>query len=145
MNMFLIALLLVAAGCVNVPALAQGTGADGALYEALGEKPGITAIVDDFVNRMVADPRISPLFKHTKLPNLKQQLTDQFCLLSGGPCKYEGDSMKAVHKDLGITKANFNQLVEHLQLAMDDKNIPFREQNKLLALLAPMHRDIITK
>ena len=53
--------------------------------------------------------------------------------------------MKAAHKDLGIAKANFNQGVEHLQLAMDGRSVPFGEQNKLLALLAPMNRDIITK
>ena len=59
--------------------------------------------------------------------------------------KNEGDSMKASHKDLGITKASFNQVVEWLQRAMDGKGVPLRDQNRLLALLAPMQRDIITK
>ena len=140
-----ITLLIAAGNLLQLPAFAQDAGAGDALYKALGEKPGITALADDFVNRMVADPRIGAMFKNTKLPNLKEQIRDQFCLLSGGPCKYEGDSMKATHKDLGITKANFNQVVEHLQLAMDGRAIPFRDQNRLLALLAPMNRDIITK
>ena len=130
---------------MHLPAFAQDARAGDALYKALGEKPGITQLVDDFVNRMVADQRITAMFKNTKLPNLKEQISDQFCVLSGGPCKYEGDNMKVAHKDLGINKANFNQVVESLQLAMDARAIPFREQNKLLALLAPMHRDIITK
>ncbi len=145
MNKTLIALTLAAAGLLQLPAFAQGTATGDALYKALGEKPGISALADDFVTRMVADPRISPMFKNTKLPNLKEQIADQFCLLSGGPCKYEGDTMKVAHKDLGINKANFNQVVEHLQFAMDARGIPFREQNKLLALLAPMNRDIITR
>ncbi len=145
MKNILIALLLAAGGPLHVSAVAQTAGADDALYKALGEKPGIAALADDFVQRMVADPRIGPMFKNTKLPNLKEQIGAQFCFLSGGPCKYEGDTMKAAHKDLGITKANFNQVVEHLQLAMDGRGIPFREQNRLLALLAPMHRDIIAK
>ena len=145
MTKFLISLLLALGGLSQVSAFAQSAGTGDALYKALGEKAGIALIVDDFVNRMVADPRISPMFKNTKLPNLKEQLGDQFCFLSGGPCKYEGDSMKAAHKDLGIAKANFNQAVEHLQLAMDGRAVPFREQNKLLALLAPMNRDIITR
>ena len=102
-------------------------------------------MADDFVNRMVADQRITAMFKNTKLPNLKEQIRDQFCSLSGGPCKYEGDSMKAAHKELGVNKANFNLAVEHLQLAMEGNGVPFRDQNKLLALLAPMHRDIITR
>jgi len=125
--------------------MAQNAAVADALYKALGEKPGITLIVDDFVNRIVADVRIRPMFKNTKLPNLKAQLRDQFCVLSGGPCKYEGDTMKASHAELGIDKANFNTAVELLQLARDAQGVPFREQNKPLALLAPMHRDIITR
>jgi hemoglobin len=83
--------------------------------------------------------------RNTELPNLKEQLRDQFCVLSSGPCKYEGDTMKASHAGLGINTANFNAAVELLQLAMDDLRVPLREQNKPLAPLAPMHRDIITK
>ena len=116
-----------------------------ALYRALGEKPGITALMDDFVERLLVDPRIGKKFAKTKLANLKQQLRDQVCQLSGGPCNYEGDTMKASHADMGVRKADFNALVEVLQLAMDARQIPFRDQNRLLAMLAPMHRDIITK
>lgn len=116
-----------------------------ALYRALGEKPGITALMDDFVERLVVDPRIGKMFAKTKPANLTEQLRDQVCQLSGGPCRYEGDTMKAAHADLGVRKADFNAMVEVLQRAMDARQIPFRDQNRLLALLAPMHRDIITK
>jgi hemoglobin len=145
MHRILITLLLATCSTLQVPAVAQDAASGDALYKALGEKPGITRIVDGFVNRMASDVRISAMFKNTKLPNLKEQLRDQFCVVSGGPCKYEGDTMKASHADLGINKANFNTAVELLQLAMDDQRVPFSEQNKLLALLAPMHRDIITR
>ena len=126
-------------------ALAQGAGADDSLYKAFGGKAGLTALVDDFVNRLFVEPRIGTMFKDTKPSNLKEQLTGQLCQLSGGPCKYEGDTMKASHASLGVTRADFNTLVEVLQFAMDAKDIPFRDQNRMLALLAPMHRDIITK
>lgn len=116
-----------------------------ALYRALGERPGITALMDDTVERLFADPQIGHFFTKTKRANLKEQLRDQVCFLSGGPCKYEGDTMKAVHAELGIRKADFNRMVEVLQAAMDARNIPFAMQNRLLALLAPMHRDIITR
>lgn len=115
------------------------------LYEALGEKPGIARLMDDLVTRAVADPRIGPIFKDTKVQALKDSLTLQVCVLSGGPCVYEGDNMKAAHADFAITKGDFNRLVELLQFAMDAQNIPFTQQNRLLALLAPMHGDIITR
>jgi hemoglobin len=114
------------------------------LYQALGEKPGIARLMDDFVNRAVQDPRIGSHFKDTKPAALKESLTDQICQLSGGPCQYEGADMKSAHADMDITKGHFNALVEVLQAAMAAQGIPFAQQNRLLALLAPMHRDIIT-
>ena len=129
----------------RLSAAQTSTPADVSLYIALGEKPGITALMNDFVDRLFADPAIGRFFKDTKPANLKEQLRDQVCFLSGGPCKYEGDSMKAVHADMGVRKADFNLLVEVLQAAMDTRGIPFRAQNRLLALLAPMHRDIIAR
>lgn len=121
------------------PATAAG------LYAALGEKPGIVRLMDDFVDRVVKDPRIGGHFKDVNAAALKGKLTDQICQLSGGPCKYEGADMKSVHADMDIRKGHFNALVEVLQSAMDAQGIPFAQQNRLLALLAPMHRDVITQ
>ncbi len=124
---------------------AAASTAPAGLYQALGEKPGITRLVDDFVDRLLKDPRIGSHFKDIKPAALKESLTDQFCQLSGGPCKYEGADMKSAHADMDINKGHFNALVEVLQTAMDAQGIPFAQQNRLLALLAPMHRDIITR
>jgi len=140
----------LAAACWWTPAaLAQAAPATpmvapAGLYQALGEKPGIARLMDDFVNRVVVDPRIGGHFKDAKPQALKDSLTDQICQLSGGPCKYEGADMKSAHADMDIHKGHFNALVEVLQSAMDAQGIPFTQQNRLLALLAPMHRDVIT-
>lgn len=115
------------------------------LYAALGEQAGIDRLVDDFVERLVRDPRIGPQFKDTKPAALKESLAEQFCALSGGPCTYHGGTMREVHADMEINKGDFNALVEQLQRAMDAQGIAFSQQNRLLALLAPMHRDIITR
>ncbi len=117
---------------------------DDSLYLALGQKTGITQLSDEFVTRLVADKRLAPFFEKTNLPNFKLQLADQFCAVSGGPCVYKGADMKSAHANFDIAKADFNALVEVLQQAMDAKGISFRAQNRLLALLAPMHREVIT-
>ena len=152
----LITLGLLCSSLLAVPALAQGiaptstitttstTAAPAGLYQVLGETAGITRLMDDFVNRLVQDPRIGGHFKEVKPAALKQSLTDQICQLSGGPCQYEGADMKSAHADMDINKGHFNALVEVLQTAMDAQGIPFAQQNRLLALLAPMHRDVIT-
>ena len=146
----LIAVALALAGLVAQPAFAQTSAstpmaaAPAGLYQALGEKPGITRLMDNFVDRVVKDPRIGSHFKDVKPAALKESLTDQICQISGGPCKYEGADMKSAHADMDINKGHFNALVEVLQSAMDAQGIPFAQQNRLLALLAPMHRDVIT-
>ena len=72
-----------------------------------------------------------------------KQLADQFCQLAGGPCVYDGETMKKAHASMHVARADFNALVEDLQDAMDARAIPFAVQRRLLALLAPMHRDIV--
>lgn len=123
---------------------AQMAAPNDQLYKAFGEKTGLVSLMDDFMVRLLADPRTGPHFKPANQQRVKEQLVDQFCALGGGPCIYKGADMKSSHANLDISKSDFNALVEVLQQSMDAKGIPFTRQNQMLALLAPMHRDIIT-
>lgn len=125
-----------------LPAQAQ---ADASLFHDLGGLPVIRQTVQDFVAAMLADPRIRHTFDGANLKRLEDKLVEQFCMLSGGGCVYTGDPMKEVHQGLKLTNADFNALVEDLQLAMDKNGISARTQNRLLALLAPMQRDTVTR
>lgn len=125
-------------------AFAQTPPANDSIYQAWGGKAGIRAVMDDFVPRLMADPRTAPFFKDVNRENLTQQLTEQLCQEAGGPCTYQGAPMKLVHQDLEIRRRDFNALVEILQQSMDARGIPFAAQNGMLARLAPMHRDIVT-
>ncbi len=135
---------LLCTSMTHAQTAASTTVKDSSLYVALGAQAGITQLSDDFVTRLVADKRLRPFFEKTNLPHFKLQLADQFCVVSGGPCVYKGADMKSSHANFDIAKADFNALVEVLQQSMDAKGISFREQNRLLALLAPMHREVIT-
>jgi hemoglobin len=126
-----------------LPAHAQKT--DDSLYRDLGGLDVLTKVVDDTLALALADARIKDTFKETDMKRLAKLITEQFCELSGGPCKYSGDPMKEVHQGLGLSNMQFNALVEDLQAAMDKSGIPSRTQNKLLALLAPMQRTVVTK
>ena len=124
--------------------LAQTAPQNDQLYKAFGEKAGLVTLMDDFMVRLLADPRTGPHFKPANQQRVKEQLVDQLCVLGGGPCFYKGVDIKSAHANLDIKKTDFNALVEVLQQSMDAKGIPFRTQNQMLALLAPMHRDTIT-
>jgi hemoglobin len=116
-----------------------------ALFEAFNGEAGISRVVDDMVDRNLADPRIKDIFAASDLVRLRRTLKEQFCFILNGPCDYTGMDMKSSHADHGITNREFNALVENLQLAMNTEGVPFRAQNKLLAKLAPMQRDVVTR
>jgi hemoglobin len=139
------AALIVSSLALGGAAAAQGAPAADALYQDLGGRASLERLMDRFVDALYADTRIARHFKDTKPAFLKKQLTDQLCQVAGGPCVYDGETMKKSHQSLGITRADFNALVEDLQIAMDAHGIPFAVQNRLLARLAPMHRDIVTR
>lgn len=117
---------------------------DGSMYRAFGGHEGLVSLMDDFVVLLVKDPRTHDYFVAAKQAHLKAELVDQFCVIMGGGCTYSGKDMKTAHAELGVTEAAFNALVEDLQITMDKHHIPFAMQNKLLAALAPQHRDIVT-
>lgn len=123
---------------------------DKAVLEAFHGKAGIARITSDLVDRNIADPRIKDIFATADVVRLKRTLSEQFCYILAGPasdggCDYSGKDMSATHKDQGITPRDFNVLVENLQKAMDKEGVPFAAQNKLLAKLAPMNRQVIER
>jgi hemoglobin len=119
--------------------------ADDSLYTALGGKAGIRRVVADLVPALQADARIRASFDGVDMERLAAKLEEQFCDVSGGPCKYSGKDMKTIHEDLAVNRAQFNALVEDLQEAMRRNGIASHTQNRLLARLAPMHREVVTK
>ncbi len=123
----------------------SGTKKEKSLYERLGGKATITAVVDEFVARVAADNRTNKFFANTDIPKLKMYLVNQICEASGGPCKYTGRSMKEAHQGMGVSTADFNAPVEDLVGALDKFKVGEKEKNKLLGVLGPMKSDIVEK
>ena len=113
------------------------------LYDRLGGREAITAVVDDFVANVAADNRINGFFAKTNIPRLKANLVDQICQATGGPCTYTGRDMKTAHKGMGITDANFNALVEDLQKSLNKFKVPEKEQGELLGILGSLKPQIV--
>jgi hemoglobin len=133
----LVAALLLAA-CQDM-----GMAPQKSLYERLGGKDAITAVVDDFVANVAADKRINGFFAKADVPRLKRNLVDQICQATGGPCTYTGKDMRTAHKGMGITDADFNALVEDLKKSLDKFKVPAKEQGELLGALGGMKSQIV--
>lgn len=113
-------------------------------FLAFGGKPGLVSIMDDFMIGLVSDPRTKAFFDNNKQAFVKAMLVEQMCELMNGGCKYPGRDMKTTHANMKVNREGFNALVEQFQFAMDKHHVPFVAQNKLLAKLAPMYRDVET-
>ena len=137
--------LVSLAAAPEAPAQAQKS-----LYERLGGKAAIVAVVDDFVANCAADTRINAFFTATaadknRLAAFKNKLVDQICEAAGGPCKYTGKDMKTAHAGMGIANADFNALVEDLTKSLNKFNVGKAEQDQLLGVLGPMRPLIVEK
>ena len=115
------------------------------LARQFGGKSGIRRIAERTVELSEADPRISAIFVSHDMVRLKRTLFEQFCYLLNAGCDYTGRDMKTTHAQMGLRKADLNALVENLQQAMREQKIPFAAQNRFLAKLAPMSKDVITR
>jgi hemoglobin len=139
MRTWLLAMLALLSACAVQPAR------DDSLYRALGEKPGITRIVEGMLLNVVRDPRINTHFRNVEPTGLRDGLVNKFCEEAGGPCRYAGDSMAEVHKGQNIGKGEFNALVENLIASMDAQGVAVPTQNRLLARLAAQRGEVIQK
>ena len=118
---------------------------DGGLLAQFHGAAGVGRIVDDLLDGVTKDPRTAEIFKATDMERLRRTLNEQLVYLLGGKADYTGRDMKTAHKNQGVQQTDFNILVEYLQGAMDHEKVPFRAQNRLLAKLAPMQRDVVVR
>ena len=115
------------------------------LYDKLGGREAIAAVVADFVDGVKADDRIRAKFANTTdWDGLRTKLTDQICAAAGGPCTYTGKDMKSSHKGMAITEPEFNAMVDDLKKTLDKFKVGEKEQADLIGALAPMKKDIVT-
>ena len=116
---------------------------DNSLFERLGGIDSITAVVEDFRDRVAGDDRINQKFARTDLGRLTKMLIDQVCEAAGGPCKYSGRSMKEAHAGMGVTSGEFDALVEDLVATLNQFKVGKTEQDELLRVLGPLKPDIV--
>lgn len=117
------------------------------LYQRLGEKRAIAAVVDHFVNLAAVNPQVNftrnGKFKGMDVPFLKGQLTDFISMVTGGPVKYNGKDMAAAHSGMKIKGSEFDALAADLVKALDKFNVPANEKNELMTLVASTKAAIV--
>ncbi len=118
------------------------------LYERLGGYNAITAVVDDFMARQVADPQLARFFVGHSTDSkrrIRQLIVDQLCEATGGPCIYTGRDTKTTHAGLGITESDFQVGVKLLTATLDKFKVPQKEKEDVFAAVSGLKKDIVEK
>lgn len=140
-------------GCANEGAAKPAAKAgERSLYERLGGEPAIAAVVDDFVARGAANPKVNFVRKGTgkewpaapeAVAHLKKMLVEFIASATGGPQKYTGKAMKESHEGMRITNAEFDALAADLGASLTKFKVAPAEQRELLAIVETTRRDIV--
>jgi hemoglobin len=133
---------LAMGGCASMDS-GGSMAASKPLYDRLGGKGAIQAVVDDFIGNVAGDARINKRFANADIPRLKTKLVEQICEASGGPCKYTGASMLDAHRGMNVSDAEFTALVEDLVKSLDKFKVPQQEKTELLTALGGMKGQIV--
>ena len=135
------------------------------LFERLGGQEGIALIVEDWVNRAIADPQVnwerkgvtkggwslkrgeSVEWKNTPDAGtkMKKHIAQFLTLSTGGPPTYEGRDMQCVHANMNISNAEFDAAIGDLKASLDNLKVPTDEQKELLAIVESTRPQVATK
>jgi hemoglobin len=132
----LAASLVLFCGCSTAPM------PDQTLFQRLGGRPAIDAVVADAIGNISADARINRRFIGVG-PELNRNLADLLCERSGGPCTYTGLDMSAAHEGMKIRDDEFDALVEDMVKSLDKFKVPAREKGELMVILGKMKNAIV--
>jgi hemoglobin len=119
------------------------------LYERLGGVWNIAVVVDDFIDRIMADPRLNKNPKvdeaHHRVPpaGFKYLVTEMVCAATGGPQQYTGRTMFDSHAHLDITEDEWQSFLADLRATLDKFSVPAVEQAELFAIVESTKRDIV--
>ncbi len=145
--------LLLAAGLLATAeasrAQAPAAAAKPSLHDRLGGLYPISAVVDDFIERVYvnptlnANPAVANARSQLRKPGLKVQLATLVCMATGGPCKYTGKSMKESHASMHITQKEWDALLADFRASLDKFNVPAAEQGELVDIVESTKADIV--
>ena len=119
------------------------------LYERLGGVNTIAVLVDDVVERSYvsevfnANPRIAEAHKRFPKPVYKFNATALVCMVTGGPQKYTGRSLKEAHQHLRATEKEWQELVKMIRDSMNYLKVPEKEQDEVIAIVESTKGDVV--
>src|SRR5215218_8926720 len=113
------------------------------LYEDLGGRAAIAAVVEEFYGRVLGDAALAPLFAGADLDQLRRHQTAFLVSALGGPNEYRGRGLRQAHTGLNITAAQFGAVAGHLSDALAVCGVPDSTIATVIGHVAQLQGDIV--
>ena len=114
------------------------------IYEAIGGRAALTAAVDNFYGRLLADPELGPLFPDGVGPRHRAYVVTVLGEALGGPERYRGPDLTAAHRGLGISGAHFDRAAAHLAGTLDELGVPRDLADRIVGIVAGLRPAVVT-
>jgi hemoglobin len=115
------------------------------LYERLGERDGIRAVVDDFYDRLLADDDLGPFFEDADMELLRRTQTDFLCEAAGGPETYDAAPVREAHLHLPFTPEHIQRAVALLEESLDEFDVPDEDADAVIGAVAAYEEDLLAR
>ncbi|MBB5159035.1 group I truncated hemoglobin [Saccharopolyspora phatthalungensis] len=114
------------------------------LYEEVGGKPAVKAIVENFYDRILADPNLTRFFEGKDMKRIKSHQRALVTVALGGASEtYTGKMMGPAHAGLAIDSGSFDRVLQHLADALTARDVRPITVEKVLAILEALRKDIV--
>jgi hemoglobin len=113
------------------------------LYERLGGRDGIRAVVDEFYDRLLADEELGPFFEGADMGKLRRTQTDFLCEAAGGPETYDAEPVREAHLHVPFTAAHIERAVEHLYRSLDKFDVAETDAEEVVAAVAAYEEELL--
>lgn len=113
------------------------------VYEEIGGREAVEAVVSDFYDRVLADELLEPYFEDADVQELYAHQVQFVSTVAGGPVEYEGEDMQTAHEGMGITEDAFERVAEHLEAALRSNGVPPAHVASILEAFAAYEDDVV--
>ena len=116
---------------------------DDLLYDRLGGREGIRAVVDAFYDRLLADDQLGPYFADADMERLRRTQTEFLCEAAGGPETYDAEPVEEAHRHVPFTPDDIQRAIDLLEATLDEFDVPADDADAVVQAIAQYETELL--
>lgn len=116
------------------------------LYERIGGEEAVSAAVDLFYRKVLADEHVSRFFEGVDMDAQRAKQKAFLTMVFGGPKAYTGRDLRTAHAALvarGLDDTHFDAVAGHLQATLEELGVPEDLRREVMDIAAAARDDVL--